>query len=121
ALFGTVALVTGLAVGLRTPKQVATLERMWAASPAALLRAEVPRMQRVNANWPRYLALWAVCAVVGLVLRFGVPREWAHGVGPALLLVGAIGVVIDGFAERRAREYTQALEAAQAAVGRALH
>ncbi len=30
--------------------------------------------------------------------------------GPALILVGAIGFLIDGFAERRAQPYTDALE-----------
>jgi hypothetical protein len=37
--------------------------------------------------------------------------DWAHGVGPAIILIGAMGFLIDGFAERRARPYTEALEA----------
>jgi hypothetical protein len=40
-------------------------------------------------------------------------------VGPALVLVGAVGLLVDGFAERRAHAYTAALERAQVAVGEA--
>ncbi|GMU59433.1 MAG: hypothetical protein AMXMBFR34_11960 [Myxococcaceae bacterium] len=47
---------------------------------------------------------------VGLLLRFAVHADWARGLGPALVLAGAMGLVIDGFAERRAEPYTEALE-----------
>jgi hypothetical protein len=117
-VFGLVALSTGLAVGLRTPAQVAALEAAHAESPAAMLATERPRMERVNANWPLYLAAWVSCVVIGCLLRFLVPREWAHGVGPALVLVGALGLTIDGFAERRARVYTAALSQLAADGGR---
>lgn len=110
-LFGLVAASTGLAVGLRTPAQVAALQADFAASPPALLEKELPRMERVNANWPIYLGGYVVLAVAGLVLRFGLRADWAHGVGPALVLIAGMGLLIDGFAERRARPYTQALEA----------
>ncbi len=42
--------------------------------------------------------------LVGLGLRFGLKADWAHGVGPALILIGAMGFLIDGFAERRPAE-----------------
>ena len=50
-------------------------------------------------------------AVKGLILT------WAHGVGPVLIAVGALGLFIDGFAERRARPYTAALNAQAAQHG----
>lgn len=109
--FGLVALGTGLAVGLRTPSQVATLEASYATSPKAMVEQELPRMRKVNAAWPVYLGTWTVLVVVGLALRFGVKADWAHGLGPGLLIVGAMGFLIDGFAERRARPYTAALVA----------
>lgn len=108
-LFGLVALGTGLAVGLRTPSQVAALEKAYAASPQAMVADELPRMQKVNAAWPVYLSTWTALVVVGLALRFLVKADWAHGLGPGLIIVGAMGFLIDGFAERRARPYTQAL------------
>jgi hypothetical protein len=110
-LFGLVALGTGLAVGLRTPSQVAALEAEYATSPKAMVEKELPRMRRVNTNWAIYLSTWTGLVVVGLVLRFALKADWAHGLGPGLMLVGAMGFLIDGFAERRARPYTAALEA----------
>lgn len=110
-LFGLVALGTGLAVGLRTPSQMATLEAEYAASPKVMVEKELPRMRKVNANWPIFLGTWAALVLVGLALRFGLTAEWAHGVGPGLIIVGAMGFLIDGFAERRSRPYTAALEA----------
>jgi lipoprotein signal peptidase len=76
-----------------------------------MLANELPRMQKVNANWSLYIGTWVSLLVVGLVLRFGLKADWAHGLGPALMLIGAMGFLIDGFAERRARPYTQALDA----------
>jgi hypothetical protein len=110
-LFGLVALSTGIAVGVRTPAQVAAVERAYAASPNTMAEAELPRMQKVNANWPIYLSVWTTLVLLGLALRFGLRADWAHGLGPGLIIVGAMGFLIDGFAERRARPYTAALEA----------
>lgn len=109
-LFGLLAGSVGLTVGLRTPGQVAALEAAYAASPRAMVEKELPRMRKVNAGWPVYLTGYAVFAVIGLALRFGLKSQWAQGVGPALVLIAAFGLLIDGFAERRARPYTQALE-----------
>jgi hypothetical protein len=67
-------------------------------------------MQKVNDNWPIYIGTWTALVLVGLGLRFGLKSDWAHGVGPAIILIGAFGFLIDGFAERRARPYTAALE-----------
>jgi hypothetical protein len=118
-VFGLVAFGTGLAVGLRTPSQVAALEQAYAASPGAMVAEELPRMRKVNAAWPMYLGTWTVAVLAGLVLRFLVKSDWAHGLGPGLILVGAMGFLVDGFAERRARPYTQALEALAAQAGAA--
>lgn len=91
------------------------LNTAYAQSPAALLAIEVPRMARVNANWPVLLATWCGLLGLGLALRFGVRRAWAEGLGTALVLVGALGVLIDTVSARRARPYTEALGAAAAA------
>lgn len=110
ALFGLVAIGTGAHVGWRTPGQLAALEQAYAASPSTMVAEELPRMEKVNANWPGYIITWTVLVVVGLGLRFALNANWAHGLGPALVLVGAVGFLIDGFAERRARPYTAALQ-----------
>jgi hypothetical protein len=110
-VFGLIALGTGLAVGLRTPSQVAAIEADYVNSPKAMVEKELPRMRKVNANWPFYLATWAALVVAGVALRFGVRMDWAQGLAPAFILIGAAGFLIDGFAERRSRPYTAALEA----------
>lgn len=110
AVFGLVAIGTGAAVGLRTTTQVAEIEAGFESDPAAMLATELPRMRQVNRNWPVYISAWVALVVIGLGLRFGLKADWAHGLGPALILVGACGFLIDGFAERRAQPYTQALQ-----------
>lgn len=110
-LFGLFAIGVGAAVGLRTDGQVAEIEAGFKSDPAAMVAAELPRMQKVNHSWPIYIGMWATLVLVGLGLRFGLKADWAHGVGPAIILIGALGFLIDGFAERRARPYTKALDA----------
>lgn len=109
-LLGTALVVTGAAVGLRTPEQVSALSGLYRDDVARFLAQELPRMQKVNGNWPIFLTTWVGFALVGLGLRFFVRRDWAEGLGIALVFFGAVGLLIDGFAERRARPYTEALE-----------
>jgi uncharacterized membrane protein HdeD (DUF308 family) len=112
-VLGVALLVTGVAVASRTPGQVQALTTAYQQDVATFVARELARMQRVNANWPVYLVLYAVFAVAGLALRFLVRREWAVGAGTALVLFAGLGLLIDGFAERRARPYTAALESLQ--------
>jgi hypothetical protein len=108
--------VVGGIVGFRTPSQLARLEAAAAVSPASALREEQVRMEKVNRAWPVYLAVWAAFGVVGLFLRFATRSDFVQGLGIALVLFGGIGLIVDGFAERRARPYTAALaEAARTA------
>ncbi|MGB5348621.1 MAG: hypothetical protein WBN10_03400 [Polyangiales bacterium] len=110
-VFGLFAIGVGGAVGLRAAGQVAGVESGFQDDPGAMVAEELPRMEKVNANWPIYIGMWTAMVLVGLGLRFGLEADWAHGVGPALILIGAMGFLIDGFAERRARPYTAALKA----------
>jgi hypothetical protein len=109
-LLGGVLLVTGLGIGLRTPGQVAALTALYQRDVPQFATQELQRMQIVNSNWPRYVTTWTIFTLIGLGLRFGVHREWALGLGTALMFFGAVGFMIDGFAERRAKPYTAALE-----------
>jgi hypothetical protein len=110
-VLGAALLAVGASVGFRTPGQVERLTALYRDDLARFVAEEIPRMRKVNANWPVYLATWSVFAIGGLVLRFLVQRDWARGVGIALVFFGGVGLLIDGFAERRARPYTEALEA----------
>ena len=110
-LFGVFAIGIAAVVGLRTAGQVAAIEAGFQSDPSEMVAEELPRMQKVNDSWPIYIGMWTTLVLVGLGLRFGLKADWAHGVGPAIILIGAMGFLIDGFAERRARPYTEALEA----------
>ena len=49
------------------------------------------------------------------MLRFATRGDLTQGLGIALVFFAGVGLLIDGFAERRTHPYTAALSAAQAA------
>ena len=112
-VMGLVASVVGGVVGFRTPSQVKTLEASIARAPEQAVSEEIFRMEKVNRAWPQYLAVWAVFGVAGLVLRFALKSDFAQGLGIALVFFSGVCLLIDGFAERRARPYTEVLESAR--------
>lgn len=107
ALMGTV----GAVVGYRTPAQVARLEVALASAPGPAVEAEIARMEKVNGAWKYYLAIWGLCGVGGLLLRFATRGDFTQGLGIALVFCAGLGLLVDGFAERRTHPYTAALEA----------
>jgi hypothetical protein len=110
-LLGSVMVITGSTVALRTENQVASLQQQLAQNPKQFYQEEGTRMAKVNQAWPLYLACWVAFLAIGLVLRFAVKLDWAQGLSISLILFAALGLVIDGFAERRAKPYTQAITA----------
>ncbi|HWN66267.1 MAG TPA: hypothetical protein VNM90_01445 [Haliangium sp.] len=115
ALVGAGAGIGGAALAVKTQAQVTRLVAQLDTEPAALVTAETSRMARVNANWPRLKVAWSVVIVAALGLLLFVHREWASGLGLALLLTATTLFFVDVFAERRASVYTAALEHARAA------
>lgn len=118
--------IVGLAFGgggaflaIRTDKQVAALEAQMEKDASVVYATELPRMAKVNANWPRIKIAWTVSIVIALGLLMAVDRDWAKGLGLALLAICTILFFTDVFAERRAIIYTRALEAGWAAKARA--
>ena len=109
-VLGLLLVVVGASVGLRTPAQVEALTSLYNSDAAAFVARELPRMEQVNRAWPIYLGTWVTFLVLGAGLRFGLHADWAQGLGIALAFFGGVGLMIDGFAERRARPYTAALE-----------
>jgi len=109
-VLGLALVVTGAAVGFRTPSQVESLSAALVTAPEAVRASEQGRMEKVNRAWPVYVTIWTVFAVAGLVLRFAFKNDLAQGVGTALVFFAGVGLLIDGFAERRARPYTEALQ-----------
>lgn len=114
-LMGLLMTVVGSTVGFRTPAQVEKLQAAFAAAPESAKKEEIARMEKVNRAWPVYLVGWAAFGVVGLLLRFATRGDFTQGLGIALVFFSGVGLLVDGFAERRARPYTAALLADQPA------
>lgn len=108
---GLLLLGVGVGITVRTPGQVSALVEGLQADPAATVASEVVRMEKVMSNFHMTLPVFGAIAVVGLALRFGLSAEWAQGLGPTLVLLGGLGLLIDGFASRRAGPYVEALAA----------
>lgn len=114
-VMGLLMSAVGGVVGLRTPGQVAQLEQSLQQAPEparAALEAEAARMAKVNAAWTQYLILWGLMGVAGLGLRFATPGDFTQGLGIALVFFAGVGLLVDGFAERRTHPYLAALMAA---------
>jgi hypothetical protein len=109
-LMGLLMTTVGGVVGYRTPGQVAQLQQGMQTDPQAALTVESQRMQKVNAAWSKYLVLWAVMGVMGLGLRFAAGGDFSQGLGIALVLFAGVGLMVDGFAERRAHAYESVLQ-----------
>jgi membrane protein implicated in regulation of membrane protease activity len=63
-------------------------------------------MEKVNNAWRWYLAIWVVFAIVGLGLRLLTTSSFLSGFGIALVFFAGVGLMIDGFADRRAQIYS---------------
>ena len=67
-------------------------------------------MAKANSNFRVTLAAFGVVVAIGPGLVYGPRTGWALGLGAVLILCGALGLLIDGFASRRAVPYTMALQ-----------
>ena len=100
--------VVGLAVALRTPGQVASIEQGLRTSPAATVSAETQRMSTINRNFRIVRVAEVAFIVLGLLLAVFLPHPstWA-AVGLGLLVEAAVLLAFDAFAHQRALVYTQ--------------
>lgn len=112
ALVGLIQVGVGATIYARTPGQVASLQALFAADPAAFKVEEGARMQAVRSAFAVYKGLELAFIVVGLALA--VPRtrrRFWRGVGLGMLLQGALMLPADLAAEGRADTYMKALQA----------
>lgn len=112
AVLGLAGAAGGAGLAIKTDAQVSALIAQHAREPGPMAQAELVRMERVNANWPRLKAAWLVVGLIALGLLMLGGREWTHGLGLALIAACALLFFVDTFAERRAEPYTRALERA---------
>jgi hypothetical protein len=111
-LMGVLMTVVGAVVGYRTPSQVRALEVALKGEPTAIHAAQVvesARMSKVNNAWKFYLIGWAALGVLGLLMRFATRSDFMQGLGIAMVFFCGVGLLVDGFAERRAHIYAATL------------
>lgn len=106
---GLLMTTVGSVVAFRTPSQVTQITQAIVVDPQTGAQAEMQRMVAVNKAWPFYLTIWATFGVTGLLLRFTQNSDFLQGIGIALIFFAGVGMLIDGFAERRTHPYVQAL------------
>ncbi|MFC1834253.1 hypothetical protein ACFL2Q_05905 [Thermodesulfobacteriota bacterium] len=107
AIFGIVAVAGGTLLVHRTDKQMEQLTQLFQEDKRAFVEQELPRMEKVNANWPRLKVAYAIVVIVSLAVLFFVNKEWFTGLAMALILMSAILLIVDVFAEKRAVIYTE--------------
>ena len=111
----------GLSVGgtvyFRSDKQSQQLIEQQRTSPAQFAAEEGPRMQQVVRSFAQYRIGYAVAVLLALFFVYVMGKPSQQGFAVGLLLLAALGLTIDFFAQRRAEQYLQALQAVGALPG----
>ncbi|MEW6433308.1 MAG: hypothetical protein AB1730_17530 [Myxococcota bacterium] len=111
-VMGALQVALGVALSVRTPRQVKRLEAQLAEAPAEFATAERERMHRVNSRWWVYRAVEVSVAFSGILVAGAggaTGTDAAVGVGLALVGEALVMLLIDHFAEARAGVYESAL------------
>jgi uncharacterized integral membrane protein len=88
------------------------LPQEYHADEQAFITKESARLEGVARWWLPLKITWTLFIVVGLVLAFIGTTPYWKGIGLGLLLIGALGHVVDGFAHERANIYLDHLDEA---------
>ena len=84
---------------------------------ALLIMAGLGLIQQVVRSFAQYRIGYAVAVLLALFFVFVMGKPSQHGFAVGLLLLAALGLTIDFFAQRRAEQYLQALQAVGALPG----
>ncbi len=113
-LTAALGLVVGGTVYLRTNAQVAGLHELYASDPGRFSAVEGARIAAVVKSFGQYRLAYAGTALLALVFVFAIGRPLFQGLAVGLLILAALGLTIDFFADERARKYQQGLASAGA-------
>jgi hypothetical protein len=114
ALLLTAALGLGVGGGVyfRTDTQVAGLLQLQRSDPAGFVAEEGPRIRQVVRSFGIYRLCYAAAVILALLFVFVLGKPLYHGLAVGLLILAALGLTIDYYAEARAIRYSQGLETA---------
>ncbi len=104
----------GISVGgtvyFRSDQQSQQLIEQQRTNPSQFAAEEGPRIQQVVRSFAQYRIGYAVAVLLALFFVFVMGKPSQHGFAVGLLLLAALGLTVDFFAERRAEQYLQALQ-----------
>jgi hypothetical protein len=100
----------GGAVYFRSDAQASQLLEQQRAAPVRFAAEEGPRIATVVKSFALYRIGYAVAVLLALFFVFVMGRPSQHGFAVGLLMLAALGLTIDFFAERRAQQYQQGLQ-----------
>jgi hypothetical protein len=112
ALLLTALLGLGVGGGVysRTDAQVRQLVELQRADPGRFAAEEGPRIRQVVRSFGLYRIGYAIAIVLALGFVFVLGRPLFHGLAVGLLILAALGLTIDYYAEARADGFVRALE-----------
>lgn len=113
-LTAALGLGVGGAVYVRTDSQLRQLVELQRAQPARFAAEEGPRIRQVVRSFGLYRIAYAAAIVLALVFVFVIGKPLFHGLAVGLLVLAALGLTIDFYAERRAVGYAASLESLSA-------
>jgi drug/metabolite transporter (DMT)-like permease len=101
----------GGTVYFRSDAQAQQLVEQRASDAAQFAAEEGPRIATVIKSFGLYRIGYAVAVLLALFFVFVMGKPSQHGFAVGLLLLAALGLTIDFYAERRAQQYRQGLQA----------
>lgn len=108
-VLGMVALLGGVGLALKTPKQVSALAQLYHENGVGAVATEGERMEKVVRNFKYYRVIFIVAALLAVGLLLLVKSDIAAGISVGLLVFSLLGVTIDYYAEQRAKVYLEAI------------
>ena len=112
-LVGILGIGMGIGLAYQSQQRLNELPQSYQTDKNAFIERELPRMEKVLQNFPRLKMAWIIIIVIGLILICFVKKDWLSGLSMALILICAIFLIIDTFAEIRAEIYTEQIRMIQ--------
>ena len=109
-LTAALGLGVGGSVYFRTDAQVAALQQLQRSDPAGFATEEGARIRQVVKSFGIYRLCYAAAVILALLFVFVLGKPIYHGLAVGLLILAALGLTIDYYAEARAARYAEGLE-----------
>jgi hypothetical protein len=108
---GAIQLVVGSSVYIRSPKDIVRVNQLVQSDKARIQSEEIPRMKTVMKNFVLYRWIEIVLVLTGISLFFFFNSNLLlKGIGLGLAIQSALMLLLDFFAESRAKAYLNFLQ-----------